>query len=600
MQRFRNDASPEAYNLIVYLSAVALSPPVMRIVQHRMLADPRPSQLAEIYLSGLLERTEDSVGARGDDIVFDFRPGVRAELLGALRSKAARQILQYVTEYLETAHGSRVEFAALLRNDDAAVAELRRHRPFAEVSAHVLRRLDAKYETVARSLERHRMPDLTTDAASGAHEVWGAVPPRPAQLLDRERLLDELHRALTSGGTVPQVLCSPEGGGATAVAVEYAYTLGSAFDLVVWLSAGSSSVGGADRARLADELARRSWQGTEPSWLVIMDGAAAGEVLPDLPGGRRSTLITSSVPDWPEGFAVHRVPALRRRKAFPLARLHATEVTASQGRYLAERFGGSPLALELAATFLAVTGELPEAGPERTGPGNGSSTASDPAVEACRISLDHVLRTEPSTRDLLHRLAVLAAGPVPLTLLVGRSPKKSGQAFDPALTALRRLALLRGGEPGGEYVFVHPAVRRACRERFPEEELAEARRAVRARMVEYYGRDAPDVPALWSRFGALTRHLDPVGALGDTDAYVRELVLRQLRYLRACGDTTGCRVLGTLALRRLAANSDAGHPGVQALVALLADVLEECGAGEDAAALRADPVDWSRQEPGAT
>ncbi|QFR02265.1 hypothetical protein F9278_45895 [Streptomyces phaeolivaceus] len=608
VQRFRNDASPEAYNLIVYLSAVALSPPVMRIVQHRMLNDPRPSQLAEIYLSGLLERTEDSVGARGDDIVFDFRPGVRAELLGALRGKAARQILRYVTEYLETAHGSRVEFAALLRNDDTAVAELRRHRPFAEVSAHVLRRLDAKYETVARSLERPRMPDVTTDAAADAHEVWGAVPPRTAELLDRERLLDELHRALTSGGTAPQVLYSPEGGGATAVAVEYAYTLGSAFDFVLWLSAGSPTVGGAERARLADELARRSRQGTEPSWLVIVDGAAAGEVLPDLPAGRRSTLITSSAADWPEGFAVHRVPALRRRKAFPLARLHATEVTAPQGRHLAERFGGSPLALELAATFLAVTGELPEAGPERAGPGDGSSAASeatseavsDHAVEACRISLDHVLRTEPSARDLLHRLAVLAAGPVPLTLLVGRSPNKSGQAFDPGLTALRRLALLRGGEPGGEYVFVHPVVRRACQERFSEEELAEARRAVRARMVEDYGRDAPDVPALWSRFGALTRHLDPVGALGDTDAYVRELVLGQLRYLRACGDTTGCRALGTLALRRLAATADAGHPGVQALVALLADLFEECGAGEDAAALRADPVGWSRQEPGAT
>ncbi|MFE6337985.1 SAV_2336 N-terminal domain-related protein [Streptomyces sp. NPDC057798] len=600
VQRFRNDASPEAYKLIVYLSAVALSPPVMRIVQHQMLENPRPSQLAEIYLSGLLERTEDSAGARGDDIVFDFRPGVREELLGALRSKAARQILQYVTEYLETVDGSRIEFAALLRDDDTAVAELRRHRPFAEVSGQVLRRLHPKYETVAQKLERPYAPERTPEATAGPHKVWGTVPPRPAELLDREQLLDELHQALTRDGTVPQVLCAPEGGGATAVAVEYAHTLGSAFDYVLWLSAGSPTVGGTDLARFADELARRNRQGAEPSWLLVLDGAAPGEELPGLPGGRRATLITSVDPDWPEGFKVRRVPALRRRKAFPLARLHATEVKAPQGQRLAERFGGSPLGLELAATFLAVTGEMPEAGPDRLGPGDGSSAAVDPAVEACRISLDHVLREEPSAREVLHRLATLAAGPVPVKLLVGRLRQGAGQDFDPALTALHRLALLRGVEPGSELTFVHPVVRRACQERFSEEELAEARRAVRARMVEYYGRDAPDVPALWSRFGALTRHLDAVGALGDPDAYVRELVLRQLRYLRACGDTAGCRALGTLAVRRLADKAGAGHPGVQALVALLADVLEECGTEEGAAGLRADPEGWARREPGAT
>ncbi|MET9382102.1 SAV_2336 N-terminal domain-related protein [Streptomyces sp. NPDC002928] len=581
---------------------VPLSLPVMRIVQRLMLPDPHPSQLAEIQLSGLLVRTEDSAGARGDHIVFDFLPGVREALQDGLGRKAARRILELVSTYLSERYDSPVHFPALLHGDDTAVAHLREHRPFAEVSAQVLRLISPKYETIAQRLERAPAPApvAATDATEGARLVRGTPPPRAAELFDRETLLKELHQALTSGEDVTHVLYAPEGGGATAVAVEYAHTHGSEFDFVLWLSAGSPTVGGADLTRLAGELARRTEQGTEPSWLLVLDGAPPGEELPILPAGRRSTLVTSADPNWPEGFTVHRVPAPRRRKAIPLARMHAPALGASEATRLVERLDGSPLALELAATFLSVTGEPPEAWLDRLGPADAPSAGSpapDPAVEACGISLDHVLREEPSARDLLHRLAVLAPGPVPVVLL---SDREAGKNADPGLTALRRLALLRDGEPGGGRTFVHPVVQRACLARMTGDEPAVARRAVRARMVELFGADVPDVPALWSRFGALTRHLDPVGALGAKDPDIRELVLRQLRYLRACGDTAGCRALGTLALRRLAATAGVDHHGVETLAALLADVLQECGAEEEAAVLRTGPEGWLRQEPGGT
>ncbi|MER5753245.1 SAV_2336 N-terminal domain-related protein [Streptomyces sp. NPDC002088] len=602
LEDFRSSASDEAFKLTVYLSAVPLSLPVMRIVQRLMLPDPHPSQLAEIQLSGLLVRTEDSAGARGDHIVFDFLPGVREALQDGLGRKAARRILELVSTYLSERYDSPVHFPALLHGDDTAVAHLREHQPFAEVSAQVLRLISPKYETIAQRLERAPAPApvAATDATEGARLVRGTPPPRAAELFDRETLLKELHQALTSDEDVTHVLYAPEGGGATAVAVEYAHTHGSEFDFVLWLSAGSPTVGGADLARLAGELARRTEQGTEPSWLLVLDGAPPGEELPILPAGRRSTLVTSADPNWPEGFTVHRVPAPRRRKAIPLARMHAPALGASEATRLVERLDGSPLALELAATFLSVTGEPPEAWLDRLGPADAPSAGSpapDPAVEACGISLDHVLREEPSARDVLHRLAVLAPGPVPVVLL---SDREAGKNADPALTALRRLALLRDGEPGGGRTFVHSVVQRACLARMTGDEPAVARRAVRARMVELFGADVPDVPALWSRFGALTRHLDPVGALGAKDPDIRELVLRQLRYLRACGDTAGCRALGTLALRRLAATAGVEHHGVETLAALLADVLQECGAEEEAAVLRTGPEGWLRQEPGGT
>ncbi|MEU1177852.1 SAV_2336 N-terminal domain-related protein [Streptomyces sp. NPDC005820] len=603
VQEFKASASDDAYKLLVHLSAVPLSPPVMRIVQRAILKTPHPSPLAEIQLSGLLVRTEDNVGARGDAIVFDFLPGVREALLGGLGRTPARHILKLVSQYVSDHYHAPVHFPALLRGDDTAVANLREQRPFAVVSAQVLRRLSPNYETIAQNLEHVPTAATPADPTVDAGMLRGTLPPRAPELLDREPLLTELHRALTSGDGTPQVLSAPEGGGATAVAVEYAHTHGSDFDRVLWLSAGSPTVGGADLARLADELTRLSERGTEPSWLLVLDGATPGEELPTLPVGRRAALVTSADPDWPEGRTVHRVPALRRRKAIPLARLHAPALSATEATDLVARLAGSPLALELAATFLTVTHESAEAFLDRLGPGDGPSPAGtpppdppDPAVQVCGISLDHVLREHPSARGVLHCLGVLAPGPVDLALLTDRDSWTVG----PALAGLRGLALLREGEPGSDTVFVHPVVQRACRERMSGDEPAVARRAVRARMVASFGSDVPDAPVLWPRFAALTRQLDPVGALGDKDPDLRELVLRQLRYLRACGDTAGCRALGTLALRRLAATAGVAHHGVRVLVELLADVLEECGAGEEAAALGTDPEDWLRQGTGGT
>ncbi|MFD9511180.1 SAV_2336 N-terminal domain-related protein [Streptomyces mirabilis] len=604
---FRALASPEAFKLAVYLAAVPLSQPIMRVVQQVMLSDPQPSQIAEILLSRLLTRAEDSVGTRGDDIVFDFCPGVREELLSGLSQHAARRILQLVSEYVSDRIGSHVDFTALLRGEDTAVALLQDHRVFAEVSAQVLRRLGGMYETVAQRLEAVPAASMAPDASGLEPPAWGTPPPRAVELFGREPLLKELHDALMSGDAAPHVLVAAEGGGATAPAVEYVHAHGADFAYVLWLSAGSPMIGGADLARLTAEVARRTDEGAEPSWLLVLDGATPAEGLPKLPGGSGRVLVTSSVPDWPEGFTVHRVPAPSPATGIRITRRHAPALVPSEARRLAERLDGTPLALEIAGTFLSVTGQSADAYLDRLGPRSSESPRAtpDPSTEACGISLDHVLRETPQARDVLHRLAVLAPGPVPVALLANGIPRQAaGGEADPVLAALCRYALLRNADPAGGQVFVHPAAQRACRERMTEDELAIACRAVRARMVEHFGSDAPEVPALWPRFAALTPHLGPVGVLGDKDPDARALVVRHLRYLRACGDLDGCQALGTLALRQLAARAGAGHPGVTALAALLAGVLEAGGATDDADRLRANTEGWLRdlahQEPDGT
>ncbi|MGF0173152.1 SAV_2336 N-terminal domain-related protein [Streptomyces sp. Marseille-Q5077] len=574
---FRAVASPAAWKLAVYLSAVPLSQPVMRIVQEVMISDPQPAQLAEVLLSGLLMRAEDIDGARGDDIRFEFRPGVRELLLNGLTQHAARRLLQLTTEYIADHHGVSVDFQAVLDGDDLAVARLGEHRPFAEASARVLRRLGA-YTAVAQRLETvSATPGPPDDAPAAVLRVRGTPPPPADRPFGREALLKDLHTALTADGAAPQVLVAPEGGGATAVALDYVRVHGGEAESVVWLSAGTPAVGGHELARLAGTVAGRADEGAEASWLLVLDGAASVDALPALPTGSGRVLITSASPAWPEGFAVQRLPAPARGTGIRIARRHAPALIPSQARRLAERLDDSPLALEVAATFLSVTGESPDAYLERLGPRDGAAQAADPAGTACRISLSHVLGEHPQARDVLHRLAVLAPGPVPVPLL---TPGTS-QA-DETLAVLVRHALLRAGAPADGLVFVHPVVQRVCRDRMTQGEATVARRAVRARMVDHFGRDEPDDPVARPRFAALTRHLEPADALGEKDPSVRDLVQRQLRHLHACGDLTGCRALGVLALRQLADRVGHDDPAVTALAALLGSLLPGTRPGEEA------------------
>lgn len=72
------------YALAVHLAAAPLNAPVMRLVQRTMLPESRPSDLVELVGSGLLHRVGPEPGPAADardEVVFDFAPGVRDELL---------------------------------------------------------------------------------------------------------------------------------------------------------------------------------------------------------------------------------------------------------------------------------------------------------------------------------------------------------------------------------------------------------------------------------------------------------------------------------------------------------------------------------------
>jgi tetratricopeptide (TPR) repeat protein len=154
VRAFRRTASPAAAQLAVYLSAVPLVLPVMRLVQRAMLVRSGPDVLAEVLLSGLLRRDDDGPADDGGGPSYRFLDGVREELIGQLGANSAALVLKHCSEYVQTRYGRTVRnfpamaAAFLTGSVDPSPAvhegpDSRGLRAFAQVSAQVLRRLGA-------------------------------------------------------------------------------------------------------------------------------------------------------------------------------------------------------------------------------------------------------------------------------------------------------------------------------------------------------------------------------------------------------------------------------------------------------------------------
>ncbi|MFD0533050.1 hypothetical protein ACFQY7_03950 [Actinomadura luteofluorescens] len=122
----------------------------MRLVQRTMLPESRPSDLVELVGSGLLHRVgpEPGPGADArDEVVFDFAPGVRDELLAGGRRSDTTRVLTTVARHLGDRIAGLRDLAGLVTAPERAempelTAEL---VPFALPVLHVFRALAGPY-----------------------------------------------------------------------------------------------------------------------------------------------------------------------------------------------------------------------------------------------------------------------------------------------------------------------------------------------------------------------------------------------------------------------------------------------------------------------
>ncbi|MFW9259834.1 SAV_2336 N-terminal domain-related protein [Nostoc sp. CALU 546] len=158
LQRFRLTASPMARKLAGLLAATPVSLPVVRLIQQTMLQKSSQVHVAEVFLGGILKPLSPvNEDVEADKIQFDFADGVRDLLLDGVPLTESTEVLRRVSEYVAARVGLSVdEFAAMLANPSLAVDSSSGIlvRPFAQISAKVLRRLGGKYRELAEEMEQ--------------------------------------------------------------------------------------------------------------------------------------------------------------------------------------------------------------------------------------------------------------------------------------------------------------------------------------------------------------------------------------------------------------------------------------------------------------
>jgi formylglycine-generating enzyme required for sulfatase activity len=157
VDRFLATASPRAQRLAGLMAAVPVSLPVVHLIQKTMLPKSTPVNVAEVFLSGMIERKKNRQVHE-----YEFVEGVRKLLNQAMRLAETEKVLDVVSEYIADKMGlSFKSFTALLlKLPDLSQEKKENLLPFAHVAAEVLRNLGGKYADFAEEIETNHFQKI--------------------------------------------------------------------------------------------------------------------------------------------------------------------------------------------------------------------------------------------------------------------------------------------------------------------------------------------------------------------------------------------------------------------------------------------------------
>ncbi|MBP5865325.1 FxSxx-COOH system tetratricopeptide repeat protein [Streptomyces scabiei] len=419
VRRARAALSPTAFRLAVRLAPVPLTLHTVR----RVLPGSGPEELGELLACGLLryvpEPVERTAEADTAHFPFDFKPGVREELLAHGTLRDTTQVVREVSRSMPVelwSDGQRFLIDTLDGRQPPVPEITDGNRESVTLAATVLTALSGPYGATVRrtraALQREQgsaVPDggpQTTISRPGrpaaesvtpsldapepspaslprpehrlASTIWGEVPPRNVHFTGRQDLLDTLHGLLAPGRSMEaaHVLTGLGGVGKTQLAVEYVYRHSSEYDLVWWIRADRPSTipsGFHDLARalglpLTPETARHEAVSVvrealragdlRRRWLLVFDNAdSVEEVRPFLPlGGPGAVLVTARSPQWAHVARTLEVDVFSRDESTTMVRRRNPRLDEHEADALAETLGDLPLALALAVAWLLDTG----------------------------------------------------------------------------------------------------------------------------------------------------------------------------------------------------------------------------------------------------
>lgn len=301
--RFRATATPDATRLAGLLAAAPLNRRVMQAVHGTFLPRSRNSDLAEVFLGGLLQRVSPSPDRVHSLVEFEFRPGLRRRLLATLTRDETVHVQRVVQDVLGPANPvisslrnviTEPDRASLPAITDSNVALLSVVRdvlralagPYAGKARYLSVALTNYYDEASGSTTRHEgafgpsgkpaptqptgTPPVTTTRTTTNPErgteftrsskqstVWGGVPLRNVNFIGRKELLSSLRSELTKStetAVLPGALHGMGGIGKSQIAVEYVYRHAGDYDLVWWIPAENSSEIQASLVKLAQRL----------------------------------------------------------------------------------------------------------------------------------------------------------------------------------------------------------------------------------------------------------------------------------------------------------------------------------------------------------
>ncbi|MFI6685074.1 FxSxx-COOH system tetratricopeptide repeat protein [Streptomyces sp. NPDC050485] len=426
-------------------------------------------------------------------------------------------------------------------------------------------------------------------------KVWN-VRPRHAWFTGRtsvlERLRDQLRGDSRSAERFPQVLYGLGGVGKTQVAREYAHRFRADYDLVWWIEAEQPDRVVSSLAELAAEMDLRAGdvvaeaataalqalrRGAPYSrWLLIFDNVEdldrALKLLPEetepIPGETYGHILATcrNKPASTQVEAIEVEVFTRAESVEHLCR-RVTKLPAADADRVADAVGDLPLAVEVAAAWLAETATPVDAYVEQLREQSTKVLSlgkpedySEQIGATWNISISRLRDESRAAVRLLELCSFFSAEPISMRLIGSDSMFESLLPYDPDLRerymlgkviqTLNRFALAKV-DPADSSIQVHRLVQAAVRAGLSDEEADTAKHEVHrilaeARPVEGVDRDNPvNDPKSWPSFELIWPHLSASGIADCDEEKVRQLMVDRIRYLLKRGELESARVLGT-------------------------------------------------------
>lgn len=469
-------------------------------------------------------------------------------------------------------------------------------------------------------------------------DLWN-VPRRNLRFTGRDAILEELHARFAAGGPAGArvALRGISGVGKSQIVIEYAHRYANEYDAVWWLGAGYRATVRQQFAGLAGHLGlepqgrgdpvhtvRAALRAGRPfrRWLLVVEGADDLDPVEDLlPERGGHVALTTLNRGWAAsgGIPEIHVEPFTRAESIGYARRHVARLTEAEADQLADAVEDFPLLLAQTSAWLDAN---PMPATEYIGLLRGADadtiriqTLPDYPLgfqASWAITLGSLERDSPAAAELLRLFAMFSHASVPVRRLERSRPgdlppRLAALAADPAAwrDVLRRLSestavrmdtvQTSGGESYVASVDMHNLYHRFLRHSLSPDDRDDLSAVACRVLVAADPRKPADVRA-WPVYAELLPHLHPSGALENTEAPVRDLVLNCIEYLRLRDQESTGLTLCEQVLARWRLRLSPTHPSMLVLVHQHANMLRRCGRYREAEAVGRSVVEQLTEE----